>query len=338
MNIGCQDQSKTIWVVRGGSQGELDSLFLQKNCVAIGWPNIGNPNQIPATREAFKAAVLKGYPDHPERVPGAAGMVYRFLHEMAVGDLVLYPSKIDRHIHVGEIVSSPKYRPELNADYPNLREVRWLRNRLSKSTFSQGALHEINSALTVFVVKNYADEVRNALSGKAAPLPPEEDPTIGDVARETEETTNDFIIKRLARELKGYPLQDFIAHLLNTMGYRTRVQQKGSDGGVDIIAHKDELGFEPPIIKVQVKATEGSNGDPEVSSLYGKVSPSEFGLFVTLGTFTPKAKALAQSKHNLRLIDGEELVQLILEHYEQFDSRYKSILPLKRVYVPEQVN
>lgn len=40
------------------------------------------------------------------------------------------------------------------------------------------------------------------------------------------------------------------------MEYRTRVSPEGPDGGVDIIAHKDELGFEPPIIKVQVKSTE----------------------------------------------------------------------------------
>jgi predicted Mrr-cat superfamily restriction endonuclease len=54
------------------------------------------------------------------------------------------------------------------------------------------------------------------------------------------------------------------------MGYRTRrISREGADGGVDIIAHKDELGFEPPIIKVQVKATEGKVGDPEASALYG---------------------------------------------------------------------
>jgi restriction system protein len=37
----------------------------------------------------------------------------------------------------------------------------------------------------------------------------------------------------------------------------------------------------------------------------------------------------------LHLIDGTELVNLILQHYEQFDSKYKGLLPLKRVYVPE---
>jgi len=123
--------------------------------------------------------------------------------------------------------------------------------------------------------------------------------------------------------------------LLGTMGYQTRVSPEGPDGGVDIIAHKDELGFEPPIIKVQVKSTEGSIGDPIVSQLYGKVDRAEFGMVVTLGTFTKQAVTFARNKSNLRLIDGEDLVGLILQHYEQFDSRYKGLLPLKRIYVPE---
>jgi len=122
------------------------------------------------------------------------------------------------------------------------------------------------------------------------------------------------------------------------MGYRTRISPEGPDGGVDIIAHKDELGFEPPIIKVQVKATEGSIGDPIVSALYGKVGVSEYGLLVTLGTFTNQAKNFAKSKSNLRLIDGGELVDLILEHYEEFDSRHKGMLPLRHAYIPEPLD
>jgi type I site-specific restriction endonuclease len=113
------------------------------------------------------------------------------------------------------------------------------------------------------------------------------------------------------------------------------VYELDPDGGVDIIAHKDELGFEPPIVKVQVKSAEGSIGDPIVSALYGKVASGEFGLLVTLGTFTNQARHFAWSKSNLRPVDGHELVDLMLQHYEPFDSRYKGLLPLKRVYVPE---
>lgn len=41
---------------------------------------------------------------------------------------------------------------------------------------------------------------------------------------------------------------------------------------------------------------------------------------------------------NLRLIDGDALVQLVLEHYEQLDSKYKGLIPLRRVYIPETAN
>ncbi|MBN1697338.1 MAG: restriction endonuclease [Spirochaetales bacterium] len=93
------------------------------------------------------------------------------------------------------------------------------------------------------------------------------------VAEEVEENTNDFILKTIGRELKGHKLTYFIAHLLNLMGYKTGVAKEGPGGGVDIIAHKDELGFEPPIIKVQVKSVEGSIGDPVVSALYKRILP-----------------------------------------------------------------
>ncbi len=73
----------------------------------------------------------------------------------------------------------------------------------------------------------------------------------------------------------------------------------------------------------------------EVSALFGKLASGEYGLLVTLSSFTPPARTFAANRSNLRLIDGAELVDLIFEHYAQFDSRYKGILPLKRVYVPE---
>ncbi len=98
------------------------------------------------------------------------------------------------------------------------------------------------------------------------------------------------------------------------------------------------MGFEPPIIKVQVKSSEGNISDPVVSALDGKVGPTnEYGLLVTLGNYTNQAITFARSKTNLRLIDGAELVTLILAHYEELDSRYKGILPLKRVYVPVSI-
>lgn len=332
-----ESKDAVIWGIHGGRTGDADSLFLRRDFIALGWHEVGDLSKLKADREAFKKAVAKAYPDKkPLGVANNAGQLFRFVHEMQTGDLVVYPSKQDRQVHIGRVEGSYVHDPAHVPGYPNRRPVKWL-TAAARTRFSQGALYEIGSALSFFQVSTFADEFRAAAEGKTPPPSAGSDETVGPVAEEIVESTRDFILKRLAQELKGHPLADFVAHLLGTMGYRTRVSPEGPDGGVDIVAHKDELGFEPPIVKVQVKSSDGSIGEPVASSLYGKVGPNEFGLIVTLGTFTPPAKTFARSKTNLRLIDGRELVDLILTHYEQFDSRYKGLLPLKQVYVPEAI-
>jgi restriction system protein len=324
-----------LWGIHAGKSGDADTLFHKKNCIAIGWTKMGDLSKLSANREAFKARVAEVYPDKkPGAIPNNAGQIFRFVHEIKPGDLVVYPSKRDRQIHLGRIEGGYQYDPKTEPGYPHVRSVKWL-CAVPRSKFTQGALYEVGAAMSLFLVKNYADEFRSAVEGKAAAPPVTQDESVAAVAEDIEETTRDFVLKRLAQEVKGHPFAELVSHVLNTMGYRTRVSSEGPDGGIDIVAHKDELGFEPPIVKVQVKSTEGSTGDPVVSALYGKVGAGEFGLLVTLGTFTSQARGFAKSKSNLRLIDGSELVALIFQHYEQFDSRYKGLLPLRRVYVPE---
>lgn len=327
----------TVWGIHGGKAGDADSLFLKKNVVAVGWSKMGDLAKLKADREAFKAKVAEAFPDKkPGAIPNNAGQLYRFVHEMKPGDIIVYPSRFDRQIHIGKIEGGYNYDPGLGDGYPHTRPVKWMR-ALPRTQFSQGALYEVGSAMSFFQVKTFTEEFLAALKGEIASPEPKEDETVALVAEDIEETTKDFILKQLAQELKGHAFAEFVAHLLGAMGYRTRLSPEGPDGGIDIIAHKDELGFEPPIIKVQVKSTEGSTGDPVASALYGKVTAGEFGLLIGLGTFTTQAKSFARSKSNLRLIDGAELVDLILQHYDQLDSRYKGLIPLKRVYVPESL-
>jgi len=329
------EQDVTLWRIHGGKTGDADSLFLKKGFIAIGWANMGDLSTLEPNREAFKARFAESYPHaKPGAIPTSGGQMFRFLYEMKVGDIAIYPSKRDHLVHVGRIVGPYQYDPQLESGYPNQRSVKWVRH-LARTSFTQGALYEIGSALSLFQVKNYADEFLAALEGESPPSTEAEDDTVALVAAEIEQNTHDFILKRLAQELKGHPFAQFVAHLLETMGYRTRVSPEGPDRGIDIVAHRDELGFEPPIIKVQVKSSEGNVGSPVVSALYGNVALGEFGLLVTLGGFTSQAESFASGKSNLRLIDGDQLVDLILQHYEKLDSRHKGLIPLKRVCIPE---
>ena len=85
-----------------------DGLFLKENVIAIGWREMGNLQEIPVTREAIKEKYLQVYPDAKKgSVPTSVGMLYRFCHEVQRGDYVVYPSKVDRMINIGE-VSDPE--------------------------------------------------------------------------------------------------------------------------------------------------------------------------------------------------------------------------------------
>lgn len=330
-----QENDITVWGIHAGKTGDAHTLFMSQNVIALGWPLLGDLSKIKGDRETFKAKIIEAYPGKkPGAVPVDAGQLFRFIYELKKGDIVVYPSKVTREIHIGKVVGDYQYSPDLHEHYRNTRAVKWLKV-VPRINLTQGALYEIGSAMSFFQVKTYAEEFLAAIKGKTVPAPPEEDETVGPVVEEIEQTTRDFIMKQLAQEMKGHPLAHFFGHILEKMGYYTRVSPEGSDGGIDIIAHKDELGFEPPIIKVQVKSGQGSTGDPEVSQLKGKLGTGEFGLFVSLSPFTPKAKAYAQGISNLRLIDGNDLVDLILLHYEEFDPRYKALIPLKHVYIPE---
>src|SRR5579862_8424066 len=98
------EKETVVWGIHAGKTGAADSLFLRKNFIAIGWSKVGDLSKIRADRESFKAKVSQCYPDAaPGAIPNWAGQMFRFVHEMKLGDFVVYPSKQTREVHIGKI-------------------------------------------------------------------------------------------------------------------------------------------------------------------------------------------------------------------------------------------
>ena len=308
-----------------------DYLFLKQHVIAIGWKELGDLSKLPDDKEALKAIYQKTYPEEKKgSIANAVGMLYRFRHEVNAGDYVVYPSKVDKMINLG-VVQGDYFFDEQEAKFASKWKVQWLKS-LPRTSFSQGALYEVGSAMTFFSVKNYAEEYIAALDKNFKKYEPvTEDDTIGATADEIIQSTRDFVLKELSHQLKGYDLEDFVGNLLEAMGYRVKLSAHGGDSGVDIVAYKDEL---PPRILVQVKSADTDIKEQTIMSLKGAMHEGDYGLFVTLSKYTKNAQKYLANTPIIRGIDGDELVNLILKYYELLDERYRRMIPLKMVYIP----
>ena len=322
-------EEKKIW----GIHTQNDNLFLNKDLIAIGWRDFGDLSKVEANRDAFKAHYIEAYPDAKKgQIANGAGMLYRFIHEVQIGDYVVFPSKTDRKINIGT-VEGDYFFEDNDGEYVQRRKVKWLKH-IPRLSFSQGALYEVGSAMSFFSVKNYADEFLSALEKdfkKTISSDDVEDESVGATADDIVESTKDFILKELSRQLKGYDLEAFVADLLRAMGYRTIVSPQGGDSGIDITAYKDEL---PPRILVQVKSQDSDIKETTIQSLKGAMRDGDYGLFVTLSNYTKNAQKYLNSTPIIRGINGTELVDLILKYYEDLSERYRKMIPLKMVYIP----
>lgn len=340
-------KNPTVWGVHMGAH--VSDRPIDGGYVAIGWPAMGDLGKIAPNREAFKAALVAAYPDKkPGAVPVDAGSMFKFLHVIQAGDIVIYPSKFDRMVNIGRFMGEA-FHVEGDADeYPTRQKVEWL-GHFPRNEFSQTALHEIGSFLTMFRVRRNVDEFLSKVNLATPPTfesaADEQSDTQDDIADDetvaasaalqAEASTSDFIIKRIMTELTGYQFEEFMAHILECMGYTARVTPRSGDGGVDIVAHMDPLGFQPPIVKVQCKRTTGQTPRPDVDQLLGTLGDGEYGLFVNLGSFARGAIELERNRAKLRLINGDQLVELIFEHYAKLSPRYRALIPLKQIFVSD---
>lgn len=331
--------SPPVWLLRAGRRGRYATDFLSNDIAAIGWPAVGDLGG--RDRQEIVEAVKQHYGE--KGASGTGGMLYRFANEIQPGDLVLTPDPETREIHAGRIAGPYEFWPVPPIEsYPNIRKVEWAR-QFSRDDLPKRILYQLGSLLTVSQ-PSAQDQLRAFLTGAAMPADTEEDTVEGateddpgggvELYEELRSQTGELIRAKIA-DLDGYQTQDLVAGILGSMGYFTQVAPEGKDGGVDIVASRDALGVEPPVIKVQVKARPNIRSNPsEVRELAGLLAPQdERGIFVSTGGFTRDAENDAKVSR-IGLVGMDRLVELLLESYEKLDQDTKALVPLRRVYVP----
>ncbi|MDP9369967.1 MAG: hypothetical protein M3Q03_17125 [Chloroflexota bacterium] len=169
-----EENGVPVWGIRTGRprgatkethrvlEQEMDSLF-KRGYIALGWPQVGNLDELPNDREAFRERVRGGHQGEASSatVGADAGMLFRFVHEMQTGDLVVYHSRVDGRIHIGRVAGPYIFAPNMNEDYPALRRVEWLVAR-PKTDFSDEARRALKARSSLAQVRTGVDEFRAA--------------------------------------------------------------------------------------------------------------------------------------------------------------------------------
>ncbi|MEX1100862.1 MAG: restriction endonuclease [Actinomycetota bacterium] len=328
-----------IWVVRAGTAGKYASEFEERDLVGIGTVV---PHSLASLSSDEIKERLKNQSDGDSRrtIAGRAGQLFRFAHDIDVGDLVITPDAGTRELLFGRVTSPYEFHETpIVGGFFHYRKVEWL-GRRSRDLLPKRVLYSLGSLATVFQ-PGWPRELTALVNNQ--PVPESDEGTVGAVdvgdsgaednlLADLQSRSEELISAKIAH-LDAYEMQDLVAGVLQAMGFHTQVSPPGTDQGVDIVASRDPLGLEQPV-KVQVKARPNTKtGAPEVAQLAGNVGTGERGMFVSTGGFT-KEVAFHPSSQRLVLIDGDRLRSLVVEYYDRLESDAQALVPLRRVYFP----
>lgn len=315
-----------VYVVRA-EFGKYTEDFLKGGYVAVGWMAEVDLSDI-KTREELRPLYCIQHPEDTSNlvIGQQVGQIARFLLEIKGNDYVITPSSNTEFIHYGVVESENSYYYFTGKDgcpYRHRRKVKWFEKPIKRSVFSVPFQNTIRSSLTVFKV----DHERNFFE------------SIGrkDLVSEKDlHTEYDYYTTVLNRilELDDKEFEILITHLLQALGFEGAEHTgKVGDGGVDAIGELDVSNLAKIKLFVQAKRYKlGSKINANtVKALRQNIPSNGQGAFITTCNFQEAAKevALETGFPRIGLINGHQLVDLLVEHWEDIPGDFKEKLNLK---------
>lgn len=334
----------SFYFVRAGKSARFIDEFIEQSLVGIGFESCGvDERALQFDRSDVVDQIKKANPDWSTfKAASPAGQVYRFIHELKVGDGILTYDANQRLYSIGRIVGSAMFDRNKIEGLQFLRQVKW-EFQASRDVLSRTTKHQLGSISTLFEVNESAWQELNDKKGRSPefsislPVVNEEDieESVAISHASALQTASELIEDRIVK-LGPSQVEHLTAGILRAMGYVARVSPTGSDRAVDVFASPDGLGLEEPRIFVEVKHHRGkAMGSKEIRSFMGGRQVGDKCLFVSTGGFTKDARYEAErSSIPLTLLTLQELRELLVAHYENADNELRTLVPMSKVYWP----
>ena len=332
-----------MWLCRAGRYGEYENRFLEDGRIYCTWDNL----ELSISSFSKKQDLQQYFIDHFQDVKTKTAMnwasqVYPFGHEMKKGEIVVLPSKIKAVIHFGKITGDYVFDESATPPYCHYHAVDWYAVDIPRSAFDQDILYSFGAFMTICRIKQ-EDRIKAQIKAsqhgsiQGAVTQPPIDTTSRDIEQDALGDITDLII----RKAKGHGLAQIVDAILRAKGFTTYMSPPGPDKGVDILASGGTLGFGSPKICVQVKSSDAPVDRIVLDQLGGvmKNFNATYGLLVSWSGFKNSViSETAKQFFDIRLWTHKEVISEFLKHYDQMDEEIKEMIPLKRIWVVNQLD
>lgn len=166
MKTPSHSKQSLAWGIRAGKNGEAHDLFIKCSLIVLSDADLGDLRLLPKERSAFYDAYGSRHSEEGRvAIRGIGGKFFRFVHEVQIGDLMLYPCIRDKQIYVGEVTGAYYYDHSHDLNFPHRRTIKWL-VALPKKSISEFARRELGAARTFFCFKTHMKEIQQLLVRK----------------------------------------------------------------------------------------------------------------------------------------------------------------------------
>jgi len=314
-----------VWCVRA-EFGTYTEHFVSGGYVAIGWMLEVDLSSV-KSRDELYPLYKQAHPDDTSNIVigQQVGQIARFVLEIQVGDYVITPAADTEWLHYGRVAADPSYVYAAGDDgcpYRHRRRIEWAGQRLNRGDFSVPFQNTIRSSLTVFTVSQ-REEFLATIGGKN--LPPKPTAAQYDSYR---------VVLEQILELDDKEFEILVGHLLTALGFEgSEVTGKTGDGGVDATGELNVSNLAKVKIFVQAKRYKlGSKVSANtVRQLRQAIPFGGQGAFITTADYQTKAPdvALEPGFPRIGLINGRQLVDLLIEHWNDIPPEFRERLGLK---------
>ncbi|MER9370191.1 restriction endonuclease [Mesorhizobium sp. M0518] len=314
-----------VWCVRADA-GKYAQAFLHGGYCGIGWERVADLSVTP-TRDELYPLYRAAYPEDDSNivVGQQVGQLARFLIEMKAGDTVITPDTNTELLHHGIVGPDPSYfyvPADPACRYPHRRRVKWSSLPLLRSGLSVPLQNTLQSSLTVFGVSQVDEVLQRTGRGSLSPV-------VHAGAYDPYRAVLDQILT-----LDDKEFEILVGHLLTALGFEgSEVVGKTGDGGVDAIGELNIANLAKVKVFVQAKRykLDAKIAASTVRQLRQAIPSNGQGAFITTAGFQKAAfdVALEAGFPRIGLINGSQLVDLLVEHWSDIPVEFKERLGLK---------